>query len=427
MKPEQISDALNFLDDELIQETEQLRNSHKRPNKTYWKEFRMIAACLALFMIGSLYFNNFLEQPVDPITPTETENFRDATEDEIDTPSSGTLSSPKLPMLILSGLFGNLGSGFDEIIYDDIAKFVAMSPWEENLTPEEMPVFENKYYTADFVPYGFSKEEMEETLKQIVSGLGTELLNSNYTEATQYVSAYLTATTTLAEIQIDGAGNVTIRFLPLELPEKYRVREDTPDDVALDSINYLIERFSGLFGYSETIVEIYPQYDYLGRSQRRYTVYEGRSDLADSEDVTGALLKRRYLASEFTFSEQGELESIRIKHGLSCAEQLEDYPVITTKEACQLLLNGKYFSQGSVSFRVSEERIAAVELVYLPSNHLETIIPYYCFYVEDPDASFSESADPKLIENLKIYRKCYVPAVEEEYIKNMPVSGIQSD
>ena len=50
MKPEQIHDALNYLDDRLIEETEKLRQK-KRPSP--WKKWTALAACLCLVIAGS--------------------------------------------------------------------------------------------------------------------------------------------------------------------------------------------------------------------------------------------------------------------------------------------------------------------------------------------------------------------------------------
>ena len=413
MKPEQISDALNLLDEDIIQETEQLRKRPNRANRNQWKGLGVIAACLGLFMVSSLCFKHFMKPPVAPINPTGTENSEPTMDSETNS-ITGSLSVQELPMITLSGAFGNLGSGFDEIVSDDIIKLTEKSPWRENLMPERMPIFDNKYYTEDYVPYGYTKEEMEAKLKQIVFGLGAELIISEYIEATQYASAYLTANTTMAKIKLEGNGAIEICFEPQEALEGYCVKSDMAVTDIICSIYNLIEHFEDVFGYIEPAVEIITEYNYLGNCKKRYISYE------DAGDLTEKLIHRQYDISEFIFNEFGNLEMIRIKNGLSCAEQLEEYPIISAEDARQLLLNGHYFSQGSKNFTFSEEHIDSVELMYPSSQHPETIIPYYCFYVEDTNTTFNTSADPELIKNLTIYRKCYVPAVDEEYIENMP-------
>lgn len=50
MRPEQIHDALNFLDDGLIEETEKLR---RKKHPSHWKKWAALAACLCLVAAGS--------------------------------------------------------------------------------------------------------------------------------------------------------------------------------------------------------------------------------------------------------------------------------------------------------------------------------------------------------------------------------------
>lgn len=60
------------------------------------------------------------------------------------------------------------------------------------------------------------------------------------------------------------------------------------------------------------------------------------------------------------------------------------------------------------------EYIAKAELVYRSGPLEEMLIPYYRFYVLLPEEELSG-------EGLKSYGAYYVPAIEDEYIENMPV------
>jgi hypothetical protein len=59
------------------------------------------------------------------------------------------------------------------------------------------------------------------------------------------------------------------------------------------------------------------------------------------------------------------------------------------------------------------EYVAKVELVYRTGGTEQYFMPYYRFYVELPDMERENG--------LKTYGAYYVPAVEGEYISNMPV------
>ena len=185
MKPEQISDALNLLDEDIIQETEQLRKRPNRANRNQWKGLGVIAACLGLFMVSSLCFKHFMKPPVAPINPTGTENSEPTMDSETNS-ITGSLSVQELPN-------------------------------------------------------GYTKEEMEAKLKQIVFGLGAELIISEYIEVTQYASAYLTANTTMAKIKLEGNGAIEICFEPQEALDGYCVKSDMAEADILCSIYNLIE------------------------------------------------------------------------------------------------------------------------------------------------------------------------------------------
>lgn len=93
------------------------------------------------------------------------------------------------------------------------------------------------------------------------------------------------------------------------------------------------------------------------------------------------------------------------------SKKMGDYPIINTKKAKELLLKGNYIT--TVPYKIPGENfIAKVELVYRTGAREEYFMPYYCFYVELPE----EERD-----GLKTYGAYYVPAVEKEYLTNMPL------
>lgn len=86
--------------------------------------------------------------------------------------------------------------------------------------------------------------------------------------------------------------------------------------------------------------------------------------------------------------------------------------MINQEEARNLLLEKHYIT--SVSEELPDEKyIAYSELVYRKGIWDETFMPYYKFLVELP---FEEAGN-----GLKSYGAFYVPAVESEFIKDMPL------
>lgn len=442
MKPEEIMDALNDLDNDLIKETEFLRrssgkNKQKKNICVSFHHFGVLVACIGLFIIGNIVVSTFKfsELPNDPtITPIErpkqtdepytetapTETSGYAQETEVTKEFDPTKEMLDLPLLNITGGIGNIGSGGgSHIVVKDLSEWMS-SPWAEAETPEKLPVYNNYKYTEYFTPYGFDREDMEEWVNYIVVALDCELVAMNYQESVNYDSGYMSATTDTVEIYVDGKGNIRITFNELVLSEEYRMSSQYSEDEIELAMNRLIEHFQKLLNFSqpEKVIEI--QYDFLGNEERRYLVYEG------SGDVIEDLLNHHYQLVEFIFSStDGALEEILIYNGLSCAEKMDDYPIVSVEEARELLLSGNYFSDGASSdFYVDEEKIAAVELLYPGSNLPMILIPYYAFYIELPDdvleKSFPELNDSGL---LKQYQVCYVPAIDSRYIGNTPSYG----
>lgn len=88
-----------------------------------------------------------------------------------------------------------------------------------------------------------------------------------------------------------------------------------------------------------------------------------------------------------------------------------NYPIITPKQASELLLNGNFLT--SVPYEMpGSEYVRKMELVYRTGEWEEYYMPYYRFYVELPE--------DELENGLKTYGVYYVPAVDGTYISNMP-------
>ena len=203
------------------------------------------------------------------------------------------------------------------------------------------------------------------------------------------------------------------------LPEGYSFTFfDTTDAEAEQALDYLSQEYSELIGFSEPekvlsgSYIIWNDYDGAGnyvtepRFEREYALYDSSGD--DLEDI----LNYKYNCVRFYPDDNGKLSLIRIYNGLSCAENLGDYPIISTDEAYELLLKGHYIT--SVPYAITDaELICKVELVYRNSRTEKTFLPYYRFYVELPEM--------RRENGLTDYGAYYVPAIQEEYIRNMPL------
>ena len=406
MKAEQLSDALNDLEDGIIEETGKLRETRKRRGGT-WRRWAAAAACLCVVLTAAVVAVQRLGRgAVDPGPP----------------PGHG---EPELRPLPLPEL--GVGYGFEGILLYDISQLGGLSPWDESMELTSLPVYENRSYHLAGLPVGLDEYAILERLEDAARALDTEILDLEYEWADGSTSEIPAGTgiisgqmpeDLLPVVRITGHadgmkiaayanGLVTVSFASgLPLPEGYRFTDDATDEDAEAVLDYLTERFSKLLGFSQPQMALSGEYDFGGTYHRRYAVYDGGDGGAQ------AILNCSFRRAEFFPDDGGNLSMIRLEDGLACARELGGYPIITADEAKTLLLNGGYIT--SVPYELSgEEYVACVELAYRNSRTDEYFLPYYRFYVELPE----EAGD----NGLKTYGVYYVPAVWARYIANMPV------
>ena len=406
MKAEQLSDALNDLDDGIIEETGKLREAHKRRGGT-WKRWAAAAACLCVVLAAALAVLERLGRgTVDPGPP-----------------GPGYIDPELLP-LPLPELKG--GMGFEGILLYDFSELSGGSPWNESMELTHLPVYENNYHPAG-LPVGLGEYDILERLEAAARALDAEILDLEYEWAdgsTDEIPAgtglisdqmpedmlpvvRITAHAAGMEIAAYADGSVRVTFEGgLPLPEGYRFTDDAADEEAEAALGYLADRFSRLLGFSQPQTALSGEYDFSGMFHRDYAVYDGGVGGAE------AILNYSFRSAMFFPDKDGNLADISLSDSLTCARELGDYPIITADEAKTLLLKGGYIT--SVPYDLpGEDYVAGVELTYRNSKTDEFFLPYYRFYVELPE----EARD----NGLKTYGVYYVPAVWARYIANMPV------
>ncbi len=156
-----------------------------------------------------------------------------------------------------------------------------------------------------------------------------------------------------------------------------------------------------------------PQIDVRGGGyniygERSYDIFIYEGDESDFDISTN--YKFDYIW--FMVSEDGSVTKA-VKYSTDILKPIASYPIISADEAETLLIQGHYTSTVA-DIAPEADLILRAELVYRNDSELSIFIPYYMFYVKLPDRK-----DSKL--NLNSYGAYYVPAVESEYIENMPL------
>lgn len=378
MNAKKFSDAMSELDSKYIDEA---LNYKKKAKKPFWMKWGARVACVVVAILVG----------VRMIAPEK----------------------DRLPMLTISDIESS-GVGFESWLGYDISQWNNGNPWSESMEFSVLPVYRNGSYDSAGKPVGLSQTDMKQRLEAAVAALD---LDSYDIEIEQEC---LTANTDGLQICVYADGMIEVWFENgRTLPEEYSFTLfDTTDAEAEQVLEYLSQEYSELIGVSEPkkvlsgSYMMWNDYDEAGnyitepRFEREYALYDSSGD--ELEDI----LNYNFNCVRFYPDDNGNLSLIRIHSGLSCAEKMGDYPIISTDEAYELLLKGHYIT--SVPYTITDtELICKVELVYRNGSTEKTFLPYYRFYIELPEM--------RRENGLTDYGAYYVPAIQEEYIRNMPL------
>lgn len=197
-----------------------------------------------------------------------------------------------------------------------------------------------------------------------------------------------------------------VSFNPaISLPEEYNFTNLSSYDDMVAVADYLKSEYCEFIGIDNPQVNIYGG-DYSIYNQQSYSIELFDAGDSDVEQIINYNFNR----IAFYCNDNGELYMARI-YRPDLSSKLGDYPIISSEQAKELLLNGNYIS--TVPYGLSgTEFIKKAELIYRTGEHEECYMPYYRFYVELPEEEQENG--------LKTYGAYYVPAVESSYISNMP-------
>lgn len=419
MRKEQISDALNLLNDTFIVETDVLRNRRRQKQKCsimqkviypmgrHWK-WAAAAACLILAVSAisgiSLWKPTNIEQPA---------------------------KTKKLPMLSITENTSD-GMGFEGFWAYDISELTNNNPWDEAAQPSALPVYQNQLsYNKDFIASGADFGKIRGFLTDIAGRLGLDASSLAITddtpdEATKkeiteklegdvpdgyFNPTKLTAEADGMEISVGQTMLGTVSFEPaLALPEQYHFTDSASYEEAAAVAEYLKEKYKNLIHMDSPLCDIdgghYSSLETGSGIQQEYRIsfYEAGRNNVES------IINYNFRRIRFDCDDTGKLSLVRLSQ-TDLSKKMGDYPVITAEEAKKLLSNGNYIT--SVPYKLPGiDYVAKAELVYRTGAREEYFMPYYRFYVELPE----EERD-----GLKTYGIYYVPAVEKKYLSNMPL------
>ena len=402
MKPEEFSNALNHLDEKLLQEAEEARKQKAR-RRPAWKKWGTLAACLALAVFAGTR-----------LLP------------------SGPVAGSELPSITIQN-DGTGSFGYEGYMALDISELGGANPWTESCKITALPVYKNPItYDEQYRAVGADPDKMKALLLAVAEGVGldTKLIpiidntpSEDYIKAvTEKMAAvgekvpegYFDPTTVIIEgngikVEVDQTLTARIDFDPeVELPSEYNFSYSASSEEMKEAADWLSKEYSGLLSGMKNPV--------LDQGMADRNIYRERSFETTFYDGSGSLAEQivNYNFNRVTFynNDEGKLFIIRV-FSPDLSQKMGDYPIISAKDAEKLLFEGNYAS--SVPYEITEgDTVAKVELVYRTSAYEQVWLPYYRFLVELPEEFRPEDKE------LHDFGAFYVPAVEGKYITNMP-------
>lgn len=418
MNGEKLLYAIGEIDEKFINELDIKQN-----RKNFTKPILMAASLIII--ISGILFGRYNQGDVatDPngeITPPIVVDEREVDEEFAD-----------LPKIAISDIHAD-GMGYGGVMAYGLEDVDDGTFWKEDLEIKKIPVYKNKAYFKDkgFIPLDIKVSDMVEKLTKYAKIFGIEV-SSEEASVVSYEDYELEASnikkedsTDLASnvfiekdgirISVDRTGEVSVNFsdekalqtgqlLDFEKPdyEKANSRE------SLEILgNYILENHPEYLNLENPYMNLYSiYYNIYGEEDYNLDFYENSTDL-EKRFLNYELGKK----ASFIVSSWGNIVSFHYRD-IDLSEEVGVYPIISKEKAVELMEEGKYSTSVPYEFS-NKENIEKIELKYFVNGYQEYIIPYYEIYVCLPEE--------ELEGDLKSYGIYYVPAVEEEYIENMP-------
>lgn len=385
MRGKEMLEAVGYMDENLIEKGEKKKQSFP------WKRWTAIAASICLVLGGVLIYRHSLPQY--------------ATE-------------------ILSVSDTDIGMGYEGYQVYDISEIRRDNP-TDGVRIKALNAYRNTIsYDERLYPYGQDLDAMKEYLLSLAEkfGLDTTSLEifdnapgegqmqglimefaSRGLEVPEYYSLpyQLWVKTEDMQITVDADMTATITFNDgIPVSEEYHFYHySTPEELTAVG-EYLWEQYGELIGYENPQIHI-DGGNYNTDGSQRYTLsfYDGERDKAQNFE------NYSFNYTEFTPN------MIRIYSDIAL-EKIGLYPIISEKEAMQLLLDGQYYTNVMEEFP-GETAVERCEIVFRTGGYDKILMPFYRFYV------YLENAPGMHLypEGMKTYGAYYVPAVDPDYLE----------
>lgn len=364
-----------------------IEDADKTPTRrvNIWLKIGAVAACIAIIVAAFLTLPPQEIPKVDPTQPTINH-----------TTDHG----------------GAGGGGYSAY---DISQVTNNNPWYDTDKLEFLPVYDNPLSSNGAgEAWGADINELKTLALDVAARLDIDSPTLEFKNYRGKPVAEDSSGPTMVVIEADDVTITVDQMLSasidfdtaIPLPQQYKPSYNMSYDEAYDIAEYLKIEFSALLDMDDPQISIEGHYNFSGEPNYQIYFYDGSDDLVEE------IINYNFRSVHFWCNENGISGAVIEQYDLS--HKKADCSVISAGEAEELLING-HFSTDSGDPFPGKEYIRKVELVYQNSVFDDYFIPYYRFYVEDPNVRLSEQFD----QNIKLYSTYYVPAIDDDYIEQL--------
>lgn len=412
MKKDDLIQALNEIDDDLLESVQRQRMNPVKRKPAYYKPLSgLIVTACAVAAVAVIIRSNPAPSggQIVSVSP-ETERNGEQTPER-------SLSVIKLS----HDLQSTASNGFSIVMYPDLKEEKDYNPWNPEMDLKTLPVY-TRIPSPAGIPYGLSEKEINANLDLYADYFQVKINerhDNTYNpsekemDTSEEVIYSITGNSDHGYITSDGYGEI-VYSLPynggISLPEGISLSTQASEEDARKAIEYLHEQYSDLLEGDAWAYDIGGDYTFDSQKIRRYMIY------AAGENDEESILNYNFRNIQFAGSEDGsKLDLIRITNELSAYSFAGDYPLISLDEAYRELYAGNYFANANGVGIAEDTEIADVQIVYLNYRNFEYVFPCYLFYADITDGVKAFMVNHP--ENLRSYGMYYVPAVSSEYLK----------
>lgn len=374
--------AMGDIDDRFIEEAE----NYSRSDAKKWLKYGGLAACL---LICALCFSLFGGNP---------ESNKEANREKV------TVSD--LPVLTIERRYAS--NDTRERRVSAASGLEDGNPWSEDVEIDTLPVYENTTFDQNDTPASVSDGELETYINDIAESAEMNVESIRYSrkkeEKNLDKSFKAKAETAEGTITVYSSHLAIVEYSEsLTLPEEYRVPTSVmTKEQAQKVTDYLLEEYGEVMGFENAKGTVQVEYDEQDNARWYLMGYESAED--QKEEVLNYNLKR----INFVLNQEGDLEAIVMVDNMACGREIEEYPLITTEKAEEMLrenYEGKF---------TEESQIENIRLIYLAGEEYSLFLPYYAFDVRASEGGDSGEG------NLVNYETYYVLAIPEQYVVELP-------